>query len=145
MKHLWERIKQKCGVESATHTADGLEKPDPRPVEMPLGFAKPPSMHEMIQRHLRSHAIMQRQLARGEETLEDSMDYGSDDDGEDIPPTVHEMRVMAEETLAEGAREEKRQQRVSALKAKNPPKPATEAQDKPKAPAEGQVAPPDAK
>lgn len=116
------------------HDEKGFEQPDPTPVEMPLGFKRPLTLQEQIQRALQTERIMAGQRARGEETLEDSMDFDVAEDPDVLPATVHEVRDMAEETLAEGAAEYARQERKKALQQKQPEK-AVEPQPEKKEPA----------
>lgn len=116
MLHLWKRLREKCAVRTDTHDENGLERPDPRPVEMPLGFQKPPSIQEMIRRALQSERMRQLQEQRGLETLEDSMDFDIEDEP-DLPLTPHEVRDMQEEVIAEGAAEYARQSRIAKRKA----------------------------
>lgn len=123
--HLAKEVLRVCG-----HDEHGREIPDPTPVEMPAGFVRPPTLQEQIRAALMSAEIRRAQQERGEETLEDSMDFG-ETDPEDVPATVHEARVMQEEAIAFGAEEYARQERRKALQPPAPT-PATP----PKAPAE---------
>lgn len=95
-----EKVRKMYFVATDRHDQDGNEKADPTRVEIPAGFRPQPTLHEMIQQHLRSNAIMERQRARGEETFEDSMDFGPDEE-DPLPATVHEVRDMQEEELTQ--------------------------------------------
>lgn len=61
----------------------GRELPDDTPVAMPVGFGRPPSMREMIQRYVREE-ISQVASATGRETFEESDDF---EVGDDFDPT----------------------------------------------------------
>lgn len=63
----------------------GHEVPDPTPVEMPLGFKRPETLAEQVQRLVRGE-ISRRAQDAGEETFEDSEDF--DVDGDDGDPTT---------------------------------------------------------
>lgn len=86
-------LKNRDRVETERHTKDGREKPDPQPVEWPLGLRRPPTLQEQIYALMRSERIKQGQAARGEETLDDAMDFGGDDDDE-LPPASPEERIF---------------------------------------------------
>lgn len=107
-----EEVKRDYFVATERHDADGLEIPDPVPIEVPAGFKRPLSIHEQIHRALRSSEVRAAQAARGEETLEDSMDF---DTGEDdpLPSSVHEQRFMQEEVVLAGSQELARRARIA--------------------------------
>lgn len=110
----------------AKHDERGFEIPDPQPVEMPLGFRKPQSLHELIQSALRSQAIQHAQHQRGEETLDDALDFDVPGEDPDAPlPTMHEAKAMVEEVLDEGRHEKLRSERAERLKPKAAAAPVT--------------------
>lgn len=79
------------------------EFPDPTPVEMPLGFKRPPSLQEEIQRLIR---VQMSQLAQedGYESFEEADDFEVDEDPDPLSPyEVVEMQpeaITASETLS---------------------------------------------
>lgn len=106
------------------HDVQGLERPDPVPIEVPIGLKRPLTLAEQIARFTRDDVI-QRELAdRGIETFDQSNDFGLEDDGADphtpyeegfhgseIPPQTHldESRSgMVEEFPAERAERAKK-------------------------------------
>lgn len=88
-------------VETERHTKDGREKPDPTPKEWPLGLRRPPTLQEQIHALMRSDRIKQAQAARGEETLDDAMDFGEDDGGDELPIAAAEQRFRLEQQARE--------------------------------------------
>jgi len=60
----------------------GREIPDPTPVEMPLGYHRPPSLQETMARYMRSAELLAQQ--QGAETFEEAEDF---DVGEDFDPS----------------------------------------------------------
>lgn len=79
------------------------EYPDPTPVEMPLGFKRPPTLQEEIQRLIR---VQMSQAAQdsGMETFEEADDFEVDEDPDPLSPyEVMEMEpeaITAQETLS---------------------------------------------
>lgn len=61
--------------------AEGREVLSDRPVALPAGMKRPSSLNEDIQRIVRT-TLSQQAAAMGEETFEESLDFGDDDDGE---------------------------------------------------------------
>ena len=104
---LAEKLRALYFVATDRHDEHGNEVPDPTKVEMPLGFREPPTIQQMLHDALRGQAIQMAQAARGEETLEDSMDFELQEDPDFLEPTAHEYRAMQEESvIKEGARVE---------------------------------------
>lgn len=70
------------------------EYPDPTPVEVPLGFRRPPTLQEEIQRLIR---VQMSQQARdtGLETFEEANDFEVDEDPD--PLSQYEVVEMAPE------------------------------------------------
>jgi len=62
----------------------GEELPDNTPIEVPLDFVRPLTIHEEIARALRTHDFQQRLAARGMETPEEAEDFDVDDDNDPI-------------------------------------------------------------
>lgn len=84
----------------------GREKLDPKPVAMPLGFERPETLAEQIQRMVRQ-TVSQEAADQGFETFEDADDF---DVGDDFDPTSpYEMefdpilgREVSPQMVAEG-------------------------------------------
>lgn len=72
---------------------NATEKLDTTPVAVPLGFNRPPTLHETIQRILRTERF--RQSLNGEETFEEADDFDIPDDPID-PSTPWEIPADAE-------------------------------------------------
>lgn len=72
------------------------EYPDPTPVEMPLGFKRPPTLQEEIQRIVRIQLSQQAQ-AEGFETFEEANDFEMDEDPDPLSP--YEVSEMAPEEI----------------------------------------------
>lgn len=70
------------------------EFPDPTPVEMPLGFRRPPTLQEEIQRIVRIQMSQQAQ-EHGFESFEEADDFEVDDDPD--PLSAYEVLEMAPE------------------------------------------------
>lgn len=70
------------------------EYPDPTPVEMPLGFKRPPTLQEEIQRIIRQQMSMQAEEA-GFESFEEADDFEVDEDPDPLSP--YEVTEMQEE------------------------------------------------
>lgn len=92
-------VRERYFVESKTHDALGREKPDPTPMELPVGFKRQPTIHEIMQMYLRSDRAKQVAEKIGAETLEDAQNFGPDDD-DPLPNTPHEVHDMVEEQIA---------------------------------------------
>lgn len=81
----------------------GRELPDDTPVAVPAGFKKPPSIHELIRRYVRSEAFAQKMADAGMETEEEANDFDVEDDDDPAERflTRHEISAMAAEELRE--------------------------------------------
>lgn len=67
------------------HDEFGKEHLDPTPVSVPAGWQRPPTMEELIRRHIRQE--MSRQAAdQGEETFEEADDFEVDEDPDPLSP-----------------------------------------------------------
>lgn len=75
-----------------TKFAKALEVPDKTPLEIPVGFQRPPSLQEQIQRLVRVE-LSDRASSEGMETFEESEDFGEDD--RDDPTSPHELHYHA--------------------------------------------------
>lgn len=91
---------------------DGSEIVDSRPMEIPVGFRRPPSLQEQIQRFVRVE-MSERAHARGEETFEESEYFGEEDridasspyELEFDPSTGHEVTKEELRHIRAGERE----------------------------------------
>lgn len=75
------------------------EYPDPTPVEMPLGFKRPPTLQEEIQRIIRVQ-MSQQARAEGFETFEEADDFAVDEDPD--PLSAYEVMEMEAEGPTKG-------------------------------------------
>lgn len=78
------------------------EYPDPTPVEVPLGYRRPPTLQEEISRIVRQQ-MSQQAAAEGFETFEEADDFEVDDDPD--PLSAYEMLEMAPEGPTIGEKE----------------------------------------
>jgi hypothetical protein len=63
----------------------GRELPDPTPVSVPAGFARPIALHEQIKRFIRTE--MSRQAVTEEkESFEEADDFDVDEEGDPLSP-----------------------------------------------------------
>lgn len=70
------------------------EYPDPTPVEVPLGFKRPPTLQEEIQRIIRAQ-LSEHAQSRGFETFEEADDFNIDEDPDPLSP--YEVTEMQQE------------------------------------------------
>lgn len=84
------------------YNEQGEELPDPKPIEVPLGFKKPPTLHEQIRMFIRTEEFRRRTEAAGVESFEEANDFEVGDEEFDDVPTPHEMQ---EEFLRKGAKD----------------------------------------
>lgn len=69
----------------------GREIPDPRPMELSPGQARPETIQEMMQRLIRTH-LSQAAQDHGAESFEESNDFDiEDEDFDDVLTTYEEM------------------------------------------------------
>lgn len=78
----------------AKYNEKGQEIPDPTPVELPLGFRRPPSIHELIKAAVRDEMSREAE-SQGMETFDEADDFDVDDDEEINSP--YELTEMQEE------------------------------------------------
>lgn len=92
----------------------GFEYLDDTPVEVPVKLRRRDSFTEMVQ-HV-AQELSRRAAEQGGETLEESLDFGPDED-QDLP-TPAELRYLAEEELLQDALEagKVRRQRMEAAR-----------------------------
>lgn len=76
----------------AKYNEHGEELPDATPIEVPLGFKKPPTLHEQIAMFVRSEEWRRQAEAHGVENFEQANDFEVGDAEFDDIPTVHEMQ-----------------------------------------------------
>lgn len=81
------------------YSKKAYETPDQTPVAVPLGFTRPPTLHETIQRILRSERF--NASLQGEETFEESDDFDIPDDPID-PTTPWEVPADSHDNSSEG-------------------------------------------
>lgn len=65
-------------------TDDGKEKPNPVPMEPPIGYLKQPSMVENIRNMIRSEELRRAAEAAGAETFDEADDFDVPDDPEPV-------------------------------------------------------------
>lgn len=82
---------------------DGKEYLDDTPVEMPAGFKRPESIHDMIKRYIRSEQFNAQMAAQGKETEDEANDFEVEDDNDPLERfiTAHELSALAAEELRE--------------------------------------------
>lgn len=79
----------------------GHEILDPTPLAMPLKFARPPSMAEMLQRYVRGY--LSNQVAdQGMETFEEADDFDVGDDFDPSSPFEEMFHGQFDETIQMG-------------------------------------------
>jgi len=64
----------------------GREVPDPKPLEIPVGFKRPETLQEQIRRLVHSEHFQRDREAAGEETFEEADDFDVDDDFDPSTP-----------------------------------------------------------
>lgn len=75
----------------------GRQIPDPRPVEVPLGYTRPPSLQEEIKRFVRNELSL-RAREQGVETFEEADDFDIPEE-EDEFVSEYEVQEMAVEAI----------------------------------------------
>lgn len=71
------------------------EIPDKTPVELPLGYERPPTIQEIIQRYVRIES--RRAEEQGFETFDEANDFEVEEGNEDINFVGHEVQDMEDE------------------------------------------------
>lgn len=78
------------------HTSDGLEKPDPTPIEVPM--VAPLTIQQQLARFVGDKAIQARLMDKGIDTFEEASDFGPEEPlGDNFPGTPYQMQPMGEE------------------------------------------------
>lgn len=67
-------------VNKLSSYVNGLEVPDPNPLEAPIGFKKPMSMNDRIRQMIRSEQLRMAADQSGMETFEEADDFDIGDD-----------------------------------------------------------------
>lgn len=80
----------------AQYDERGREIPDNTPVEIPLGWRRPLTLQEQIQRHIRVE-FSQLASSRGFESFEEADDFDVDEDPDML--TQYELHEMAPEAI----------------------------------------------
>lgn len=92
--------------------AFGRERPDPRPMEPPLGYRRSPTLAEQIAAAVRSEALARAAEAEGMETFDEADDFDVGDDYDPSSPyeqyfeptPMPELRRRYREDLASQAK-----------------------------------------
>ena len=72
----------------ATLNADGHEVPDPTPKALPVGFKRPETLAEQVQRLVRT-SVSEHAAAHGMETFEEAEDFDTEDEDPFTPYETH--------------------------------------------------------
>lgn len=93
---LLQRIRARIAASAnEKFDANGKAILDPKPIEVPVALMqRQMSINEQIARALRSRDIVMAQEARGEETLEDMLDFGNEEADDGLPVSPHEIADM---------------------------------------------------
>lgn len=126
-KKIIEAVRDAARAFRQRYNEQGEELPDSTPVAVPVGFQRPPTIHEQIRMFVRSEEFNRRAQAAGVETWEEANDFEVGDEEFDEVPTLHEMQ---EEFVAKAKRDAEehvkkaREKAIAARKAKEatPPK-----------------------
>lgn len=97
MSKLLEKAKEFWDKGRSFIAPDGSEVPDPRPVEMPIGFERPESIQDMIRRLVTDPALRAGLTANELETFDEADDFEVDDD---FPQSPHEDQFDPEHLLS---------------------------------------------
>lgn len=90
----------------------GREVPDPTPLELPLGFKRPETLAEQVQRLVR-HSVSEYAALHGEETFEEADDLEIDDEFD--PGTPYELEfdpILGREITAADFQDAQRRERL---------------------------------
>lgn len=79
----------------ATYDGNGRQIPDPRPVEVPVGFQRPPTLQEEIRRFIRVE-MSQRAQSQELESFEEADDFEIDDEVEEFTSAYEVMELRPE-------------------------------------------------
>lgn len=89
--------------ESGLYDENGQFVGDPTPIEVPVGFKRPPTIHEQIKMFIRRE-MSQTAAQQGLETFDEMNDFGNDEDDDILPTSPHEFSEAQEEYLKEALR-----------------------------------------
>lgn len=99
------KILLKLFATTAKHGEDGLEHPDPRPIEIPANAKRPESLASMVARMVQNEEF-KRALARADgETIDEANDFDIDDDHPEDVHSQHEhmaRAIMEDEDVRQG-------------------------------------------
>lgn len=101
----------------AKYNERGEEMENKEPVEMPLKFKRPPSIHELIAQAVRTEAWAAKMEREGKETFEEANDFDVGDDVE--PDSRYEVQDDAEFHYAEQEWLDKAQKEMDNIRAVN--------------------------
>lgn len=76
------------------HTKDGLERPDPTPIEISLD-SRPLTIHEQLARFVTNNEIRERQMRAGIDTFDEADDFDIEDEDEMYNFSPYEDRADA--------------------------------------------------
>lgn len=96
---------------------------DDTPVELPLGFKRPPTLQEQIKAFVRT-ALSDQARAAGAETFEEANDFDLGDEEDILPTSPHEFTEMQEEYLKTSLAEVDNAERAAREAAKDAEKQA---------------------
>lgn len=139
MTKLLEKAKEFWDKGRSFITPDGAELPDPRPVELPVGFERPESIQETIRRLITDPAMRAELQDKDLESFDDADDFEIEDDG---PISPHEdnfdpLHLLAreQEVMSGAVKPRSREEVAAAVKVLLDHKAALDAAkaDKPKA------------
>lgn len=112
MKKLLDQIKNAINPRVKKFHKNGVEYPDPTPVEVPLKLLQ---RHQDSQAYIRAYVQSEIALARmgaEHESVEDAMNFGPEEDFGDMPKTAAELEA---EELAQMAQDSYDLRRVRAM------------------------------
>lgn len=114
IKKIVNKVRQIVGLD-----ADGNEVLDTTPVEIPLGFNRPPSIQETIARYMNSAALLAER--QGMESFEEAEDFDVGDDYDPSSPYELDFDHISGREMYKGEKQfldEKRKEFDSYVKQK---------------------------
>jgi len=81
-----KRIKEKLAKRKGAY-----EECDSKPMAIPVGFRKPITLEDRMQRLLNADELRRWAMQSGHDTPEEFDDFGDDDGPDDLPATAYEM------------------------------------------------------
>lgn len=82
----------------STYNAEGGEILDPRPCAIPVGYKRPPTLAEVVQRLIRSNAVQAQMANSGVESFDEANDFDTGNEEEYLPDSQYEIRLLDGET-----------------------------------------------